>query len=150
MRLRLEHPLADRGGTITAWLAIFVLVAVMALTWFGYRAANEWQSNAAQLTERRQQQVAVSFTLNLVRDMRAVQATVIDRRQWDTDELDSPKHLAEVFGPVFRRYTYPEVFFASRLPAEPTFLARESRLPSWANAGGEAAGGRGVHHPEGG
>src|SRR3954470_4204485 len=150
MRLRPEHPLADRGGTITAWLAILVLAAVMALTWFGYRAANEWQSNAAQLTERRQQQVAVSFTLNLVRDMRAVQATVIDRRQWGTDELDSPKHLADVFAPVFRRYAYPEVFFAARLSAQPTFLARESRLPSWAMPGGEAAGGRGVHHPEGG
>src|SRR4051812_15421049 len=148
MRLRPEHPLADRGGTITAWLAILVLAAVMALTWFGYRAANEWQSNAAQLTERRQQQVAVSFTLNLVRDMRAVQATVIDRRQWATDELDSPKHLAEVFGPVFRRYTYPEVFFASRLSTEPTFLARDSRLPSWATAGGEAGGIRWFTNPD--
>lgn len=148
MGLRPEHPLAARGGTITAWLAMFVLAAVMALTWFGYRAANEWQSNAAQLTERRQQQVAVSFTLNLVRDMRAVQATVIDRRQWATAELDSPKHLAEVFAPVFRRYTYPEVFFASRLPADPTFLARESRLPSWATAGGASAGIRWFTNPD--
>src|SRR3954469_10377082 len=148
MRLRPEYPLAARGGTITAWLAMFVLAAVMALTWFGYRAANEWQSNAAQLTERRQQQVAVSFTLNLVRDMRAVQATVIDRRQWDTDELDSPKHLAEVFAPVFRRYAYPEVFFASRLSVEPTFLARESRLPSWATAGSQSAGIRWFTNPD--
>src|SRR3954462_7133420 len=100
MRLRPEHPLADRGGTITAWLAILVLAGVIALTWFGYRAANEWQSNAAQLIERRQQQVAVALTLNLVRDMRAMQATFLDRHDWGREELDSPSQLAAVLAPV--------------------------------------------------
>ena len=139
MRLTPENPLAARGGTITAWLAILVLAGVVALTWFGYRAANEWQSNAAQLIERRQEQVAVSLTINLVRDMRAVQVTVIDRHEWDRNDLDSPEQLATVLAPVFRRYAYPEVFFASRLPVEPVFLARASRLPSWAAPGGASA-----------
>ena len=134
-----ENPLAARGGAITGWLAALMLAGVVALTWFGYRAANEWQSNAAQLIERRQQQVAVALTLNLIRDMRAVQGSVLDRREW-RDELQSPKQLAELLAPVFARYTYPEVFFAWQLPLEPNFLARSSRLPSWAPAGAEFSG----------
>lgn len=148
MRLTPESPLAARGGTITAWLAVLVLAGVVALAWFGYRAANEWQSNAAQLIERRQQQVAVAMTLNIVRDMRAVQQTVVDRREWATHELDSPEHLARALATVFGRYAYPEVFFASQFPLEPNFLARESRLPSWAAPGGTSAGIRSFKHPE--
>jgi signal transduction histidine kinase len=139
MRIRPENPIATRGGAITAWLAVLVLAGVVALTWFGYRAANEWQANLGKLIERRQQQVAVSLTINVAYNMRAVQATVIDRHEW-RDELDAPDQLAAVLAPVFRRYTYPEVFFASRLPMGPNFVARASRLPFWAAAGGESDG----------
>ena len=69
-----------------------------------------------------------------------MQATVIDRREWSSVELTSPEHLAQVLAPVFQRYAYPEVFFAARLPQETNFLARESRLPSWAGQGGQSAG----------
>ena len=140
MRLTPESPLAARGGTITAWLAVLVLAGVVALAWLGYRAADEWQSNAGQLIARRQQQIAVSLTINLARDMRAVQAAVIDRREWGSDELDSPERLAEVLAPAFRRYAYPEAFFASRLPLDPNFVARASRVPSWAGPGSESSG----------
>jgi signal transduction histidine kinase len=144
-----EGPLTARGGTITAWLAMLVLAGVLPLAWVGYRAANAWQSSAAQLLKQRQQQIAGSLAINLVRDMRAVQATVIDRREWTTVELTSPERLAQVLAPVFRRYAYPEVFFAARLPLEPNFLARASRMPSWAAApAGEAAGMRWFRNPE--
>src|SRR5215212_7339477 len=149
--MRLLNPqgtLAARSGTITQWLAILVLAGVLPLAWFGYRAANAWQSSAAQLLKQRQQQIAGSLAINLVRDMRAVQATVIDRREWTSVELTSPERLAQVLAPVFRRYAYPEVFFAARLPLEPNFLARESRLPSWAAPGGEAAGMRWFRNAE--
>jgi signal transduction histidine kinase len=139
MRIRPENPLAAKGGAITVWLAALVLAGVVALTWFGYRAASEWQSNAAQLLERRQYQVAVSLSLNLARDLRAVQ-TFIDRHEWGSDELESPKQLADVVAPVFGRYAYPEVFFASRFPQNLKFVARPSRLPSWAASGGESQG----------
>src|SRR5215218_307320 len=112
MSMSSENPVAARAGAITLWLAVLVLAGVLALTWFGYRAANEWQSNASQLIERRQQQVAVALTLNLVRDMRAVQVAVVDRHDWTGGELESPKQLAAVLAPVLARYTYPEVFFA--------------------------------------
>src|SRR5687767_12144812 len=148
MRITPENPIAARGGTLTVWLAALVLAGVVALTWFGYRAANEWQSSAAQLIERRQQQVAVSLTINLVRDMRAVQVTVVDRHEWSSDELNSPEQLADVLAPVFRRYGYPEVFFASQLPRRPIFLTRASRLPSWAAPGDESAGVRWFDNPE--
>src|SRR5688500_10433776 len=94
-----ESSISARSGAFTAWLAVLVLAGVVALTWFGYRAANEWQSNAAQLIERRQLQVATSLSLNLARDMRAVQVTV-DRNEWGSDELDSPPQLAEALAPV--------------------------------------------------
>jgi signal transduction histidine kinase len=134
MRLTPENPLAARGGTITAWLAVLVLAGVVALAWLGYRAASEWQSNAGQLIARRQSQIAVSLTINLARDMRGVQSAVIDRREWGSDVLDSPEHLAEVLAPALRRYAYPEAFFASRFPLAPNFVVRSSRLPSWAAA----------------
>jgi hypothetical protein len=140
MRLTPENPLAARGGTITAWLAVLVLAGVVALAWLGYRAASEWQSNAAQLIERRQQQVATALSLNLARDMRAVQISVVDRHEWGSEELESPQHLARVLAPVFERYAYPEVFFASRLPLDPDFVSRAARPPSWAAPGDEAAG----------
>jgi signal transduction histidine kinase len=140
MRMTPENPIAARGGAITAWLAVLVLAGVMALTWFGYRAADEWQSNLGKLIERRQHQVAVSLTINVAYNMRAVQATVIDRHEWRRDELDEPEQLAAMLAPVFRRYAYPEVFFSSRLPTGPNFVARASRLPSWAAPGGESDG----------
>ena len=148
MRITPEHPIAAWGGALTAWLAVLLLAGVVALTWFGYRAANEWQSNAAQLIERRQHQVAVSLTINVVRDMRAVQVTVLDRHEWSSDELDSPTQLADVLAPVFQRYRYPEVFFSSRHPQEPTFFARLSRLPGWARPGVESAGSRSFRNSE--
>src|SRR5438128_862783 len=91
-----ENPVAARGGAITAWLAALVLAAVVDLTGFGYRAANEWQSNAAQLIERRQQQVAVSLTINMARPMRTAQIAVIDRHEWRNQDLDSPQQFARV------------------------------------------------------
>jgi signal transduction histidine kinase len=134
-----ESPLTARSGAITASLAILVLAGVVPLAWVGYRAANAWQSSAAQLLKQRQQQIAGSLTINMARDMRAVQVTVIDRREWRTAELTSPERLAQILSPVFRRYAYPEVFFAARLPMEPNFLARAERLPSWAAPQGESA-----------
>jgi signal transduction histidine kinase len=148
MRITPENPIASWGGALTAWLAMLLLAGVVALAWFGYRAANEWQSSAAQLIERRQQQVAVALTLNLVRDMRAVQATVLDRHEWTSQELDSPPQLAKTLAPVFERYLYPEVFFASRHPQEPTFIARQSRLPAWATPGVESSGSRSFRNAE--
>jgi signal transduction histidine kinase len=140
--------IAARGGALTAWLAVLVLAGVVALTWFGYRAANEWQSSAGQLTQRRQHQVAVALTINMVRDMRALQVSVIDRHEWRSDELNSPKQLAAVVAPAFRRYAYPEVFFSSGLPLQPNFLARTSRLPAWVAPGGESEGIRWFANPE--
>src|SRR5438270_9028496 len=130
MHLLIPESAIARGGTLTACLAILVLAGVLPLTWVGYRAANEWQTNAAQLIERRQQQIAGSLAINLARDMRAVQATVIDRREWSPVELTSPDHLAQVREPVFRRYAYPEVLVAAPLPQQPNLPPRASRLPS--------------------
>ena len=134
-----ESALAARGGTITAWLAILVLAGVLLLTWVGYRAANAWQSSAAELVKRRQQQIAGSLTINLARDMRAVQATVIDRREWRTVELTSPEQLAKVLAPVFRRYAYPEVFFAARLAAGAE-LPRSGVAPARVGGSGRRVG----------
>ena len=140
MRITPENPIASWGGALTAWLAMLLLAGVVALAWFGYRAANEWQASVAQLIERRQHQVAVALTINVAYDMRAVQASVIDRNTWSSDDLDAPQQLAAVLAPALRRYEYPEVFFASRLSEAPNFVARASRLPSWAAPGGESDG----------
>ena len=135
-----ETALAARVGTIAAWLGILVLAGVLLLTWVGYRAANAWQSNAAQLIQRRQQQIAGSLAINLARDMRAVQATVIDRREWRTVELTSPEHLAPVLAPSIPALRLSRSVLRGTIAAGAELPGSRVAPALWAAPGGGSAG----------
>ena len=146
--MRLDNWIGARTGTMSAWLAFLVCCGVAALTWLGYRVANEWQRSATRLVERRTNEIADLVTLALTRDMRAVQTSVLDGRDWDRTSLAQavrgpsrysrgsirslslPRGVLRV-GCVVRRY---RLFCPQRTPANlvafaspPGFLPSRSR-----------------------
>jgi signal transduction histidine kinase len=105
---------------------------IAALAWFGYRAADEWQRSAALLVDRRANEVVDMLVTGLTRDMRAVQTTVLDGREWDETLPSAPYAAIDTIAVAFARYPYPEVFFGWN-NAEPAgiFFARSDRMPAW-------------------
>lgn len=127
-----EGWLAARSGGLSAWLAGLICCGVAALAWFGYRAANEWQVSSAQLVQRRTEEIVDLLTMAVTRDMRAVQVSVLDGRDWDRQSLGAPYEMNDTVQAAFARYPYPEVFFAWQgSPTQPVFFARSDRRPSW-------------------
>jgi signal transduction histidine kinase len=130
--MKSEGWLAQRSSGLSAWLAGFICCGVAALAWLGYRAANEWQQSSAQLVQRRTEEIADLLTTAVTRDMRAVQVSILDGREWDRQSLDAPYELNDTVQAAFARYPYPEVFFAWReSPAQAVFFARSDRRPEW-------------------
>ena len=94
---------ARRTGAISTWLGILIGCSVAALAWFGYRAAQEWQRSSALLVERRAVEVANTLATALTRDMRAVQTTILDAREWETF-AESPYDVVDLVAGAFARY----------------------------------------------
>ncbi len=127
-----EHPTSARLAKITPWLAAFICCGVVALAWFGYRAAEEWRRSSSQLVERRTREVADLLVTALGRDMRAVQVSVLDGRDWDAAAVAAPYELNDTVEAAFARYPYPEAFFAWTGGARPAvFFARSDRRAAW-------------------
>jgi len=123
---------AARGGRLTAWLAALICCGVAALAWFGYRATNEWRHSSSQLVERRTHETADLLVTALGRDMRAVQISILDGRDWDASSVSAPYELNDTVASAFARYPYPEVFFAWRGAQDtPVLFARSDRRPLW-------------------
>lgn len=120
------------SGAISTWLGILIACGIAALAWFGYRAAQEWQRSSALLVERRTVEVANTLATALTRDMRSVQTSVLDAREWETTFMKSPYDVIDLVAGAFARYPYPEVFFGweSTSPSG-IFFGRSERLPAW-------------------
>ena len=120
------------SGAISTWLGILIACGIAALSWFGYRAAQEWQRSSALLVERRTVEVANTLATALTRDMRSVQMSILDAREWETNFTKSPYDVIDLVAGAFARYPYPEVFFGWE-SASPSgiFFARSERLPTW-------------------
>jgi signal transduction histidine kinase len=127
-----EGWLAARSGGLSAWLAGLICCGIAALAWLGYRAAHEWQESSAQLVQRRAEEIADLLMTAVTRDMRAVQVSILDGREWDLQSLGAPHEMNDTVQAAFARYPYPEVFFAWRdSPEEAVFFARNDRRPAW-------------------
>ena len=137
-----EWRFARWSGTISIWLAALICAGIAALAWFGYRAADEWQRSSALLVDRRVDELADTLAVALARDMRAVQTTVIDGREWGPVSAPARYDLLDVIAGAFARYPYPEVFFAWQGGDSGTFYVRSERLPKWL-----ASSGRGRQYP---
>lgn len=120
------------SGAISTWLGVLIGCGIAALAGFGYRATREWQRSSALLVERRADEIATTLTTALTRDMRAVQTSILDAREWDTTIETSQYDVIDLVAGAFARYPYPEEFFwwQSEVPSG-VFFARSERLPQW-------------------
>jgi signal transduction histidine kinase len=115
-------------------LTIGVCLSMATLIWFGYRAVREWQRSATLLAERQAGESVDMLVKALTRDMQGAQATVLSSPKWDEFLLDPPYDVRNMAEIAFRRYPYPESFFAWRstlVPSTFVFLNRSDRLPPW-------------------
>ena len=125
---------SPRFRFLAGWLAGGSCLAVMALSWFGYRATREWRLASTQLYERRAEQTADLLVTALARDMRGVQTSILTRLHWDQVSLSAPYEFGDLVASAFARYPYPETFFGweAGTPFDAaTFFTRDRRRPGW-------------------
>jgi signal transduction histidine kinase len=121
--------------------AAALLIAMVLLTWFGYRATSEWQRSTRLVAERRAIDSLYLLVTALTRDMRGVQTQVLPQ----LDLLDShsePYELGDEVANAFARFPYPESFFSWRTgPGGKKLYVfnRTDRQPPWSQGEATAA-----------
>ena len=128
LKMELRRGLAD-------WLPLAIGVFVLLLSWYGYRAMLEWRRSSEMLAERRSRESADLLLKAVVRDMRAVQESVLTSPEWGRiAAVDRPYEINNLLASVFARYPYPESFFswgAESDASQLTFFNRSDRRPPW-------------------
>jgi signal transduction histidine kinase len=116
------------------WLIAGIGLAVLILSWFGYRATQEWRRSSSLLVQRRAEQKADLLVTALMRDMRGVEDSILRGVRWDDVSLERPYEIGDLIASAFARYPYPEAFFGWRSsPADAPVLVftRADRRPAW-------------------
>jgi signal transduction histidine kinase len=124
-----------RTRVVATVLTAGMCAAIFVLTWFGYRATRGWEHGSALLLERRANEAADLLVMALMRDMHAVQRSVLLPADWNAFMQDPPYDVSTIVATAFARYPYPDAFFAARgeLTAESLlFFTRSDRPPAWA------------------
>ena len=94
------------------WLPLGIAVFVVLLSGYGYRAMMEWRRSYELLAERRSRESADLLLKAIVRDMRAVQESVLMAPEWSRlAATDRTYEISNLVASVFARYPYPESFF---------------------------------------
>jgi signal transduction histidine kinase len=117
----------------STWLAALICCGLCALAWFGYRAADQWQRSAEQLADHRGQEAADLLTRALVRDMSAVQTSILNSPEQNRHAFDPPYEANDLVARAFARYPYPEFFFGWTPSSPGAVFARTDRVPAWLN-----------------
>jgi signal transduction histidine kinase len=128
------RPRALRGDAayLPLILTIALAAAVLALSWYGYRAVSEWRQSTAALIERNAQDDADRLVTALARDMRGAQALVLANRDSGDYASQSLADFSHEVASAFTRYIYPESFFGWRqTDDEVVFFNRANRAPPW-------------------
>ncbi len=113
-------------------LTIALAAAVLALSWYGYRAVSEWRQSTAALIERRAQDDADRLVIALTRDMRGAQSLVLANRDSGDYATQSLADFSHEVASAFTRYIYPESFFGwKQSDGELVFFNRANRTPPW-------------------
>ncbi len=123
------------------YLAVAYAAAATFLAYVGYSAISEWQHSAELLASRRAESAADLLLTAIMRDMRAVQSSVLVGPARDDFLMNRPDILSGVAS-AFARYPYPEVFFGWRgtpTPESVVFYSRVDRPPQWMAADAGAA-----------
>ena len=131
---------ADRAPSLASWaLDPMLVVATLALSWFGYRATREWEQNAEQLLQRRGSEVLALLIAALNKDMKGAQVSLLTPLNTDALSPDPPQDLRETCARIFARFPYPESFFVWKKAGAPDGVSyvfnRADRLPSWSDEG---------------
>lgn len=116
------------------WLPVAISLFVVLLSWYGYHAIIEWRRSYEMLAERRSQESANLLLKAVVRDMRAVQETVLMSHEWGHLRSDRQYEISNLVASVFARYPYPESFVtwsADANTSELVFFNRSERRPPW-------------------
>ena len=116
----------------STWLAALICCGLCALAWFGYRATDQWQRSAALLADHRGQEAADLLTRALLRDMSAVQTSILNSPEQNRHAFDPPYETNDLVARAFARYPYPEFFFGWSPASRATVVfARTDRVPAW-------------------
>ena len=122
-------------GEPSTWLAVLICAGLFALAWFGYRATNQWQRNAALLADHRGREAADLLARALVRDMAGVQTSILPNPEQNRQAFDPPYEANDLVALAFARYPYPEFFFGWTPSSGGTVMfARTDRMPPWMSA----------------
>ena len=119
----------------STWLAALICCGLCALAWFGYRATDQWDRNAALLADHRGHEAADLLTRALMRDMSGVQTSILNSPEQNRHAFDPPYEANDLVALAFARYPYPEFFFGWTPSSGGTVMfARTDRLPPWITA----------------
>ena len=133
--MRRDSLLTELRRGLADWLPLAISVFVVLLSWYGYRAMLEWRRSYEMLAERRSRESVDLLLKAVVRDMRAVQESVLPSPEWSRlAAVDRPYEINNLVASVFARYPYPESFFtwgADSDASELTFFNRSDRRPPW-------------------
>lgn len=134
------------GGAAVTWrhsadglylplvLTLALAAAVLALSWYGYRAVTEWRRSTAALIDRTTHERADLLVTALMRDMRGAQALILANRDSGDYATQALADFSYEVASAFARYSYPESFFGwRRSDGELVFFNRARRVPSWAD-----------------
>ena len=126
------RPLQGDNPYLPLMLTIALAAAVLALSWYGYRAVSEWRRSTAALIERHAQDDADRLVIALTRDMRGAQSLVLANRDSGDYATQSLADFSHEVASAFTRYMYPESFFGwKQADGELVFFNRANRMPPW-------------------
>jgi signal transduction histidine kinase len=123
-----------KSSRVAVLLVAGCVVSVVFLVWFGFRASREWQRSSVLLVERRTNEAASLLVTGLMRDMRAVQRSILNSPIWEEFTFESPYEVMTLVASAFARYPYPDSFLAWKggdPPANLIFFTRSERPPAW-------------------
>ena len=121
--------------TLAVWFPIALCTSVALFGWITYRAVRDSENSSTLLAEHTAREAARVLADALMRDMRAVQTTILPSNDWDQFSSEHPYRVSRLVASTFARYPYPAVFFAWRAPSPPAavvFWTRTDRPPTWA------------------
>ena len=126
------RPLQGDNPYLPLTLTIALAAAVLALSWYGYRAVSEWRQSTAALIERHAQDDADRLVIALTRDMRGAQSLVLANRDSGDYATQSLADFSHEVASAFTRYIYPESFFGwKQADGQLVFFNRANRTPPW-------------------
>jgi hypothetical protein len=102
--MRRDSLLMELRRGLADWLPLAISVFVVLLSWYGYRAMLEWRRSYEMLAERRSRESVDLLLKAVVRDMRAVQESVLPSPEWSRlAAIDRPYEINNLVASVFAR-----------------------------------------------